>query len=81
MQLVGPRPEVSRYVEMLHSQFAELLQEAPGLTDPASLAYIDEGNKFSSIKLDNQYVSEIFQTNSGCHSNIDATVLSSPMFE
>ena len=43
MSLVGPRPEVPRYVALYP---AELRQRAlavrPGITDPASLAYIDE---------------------------------------
>lgn len=59
MQLVGPRPEVSRYVEMFRPQFEKLLQEPPGLTDPASLTYIDESTHFSSAEFEKQYVSEI----------------------
>ncbi|HKO30484.1 MAG TPA: sugar transferase, partial [Nitrospiraceae bacterium] len=42
MSLVGPRPEVPRYVEPLRSEFSEILVVRPGLTDLASLKYIDE---------------------------------------
>ena len=42
MSLVGPRPEVPRYVEPLRSQFAEVLSIRPGLTDLASVKYINE---------------------------------------
>lgn len=42
MSFVGPRPEVPRYVERLRSEFAEVLTVRPGLTDLASLRYIDE---------------------------------------
>ena len=42
MSLVGPRPEVPRYVEPLRSEFSEVLVVRPGLTDLASLKYIDE---------------------------------------
>ena len=42
MSLVGPRPEVPRYVEPLRSEFSEILVIRPGLTDLASLKYIDE---------------------------------------
>jgi lipopolysaccharide/colanic/teichoic acid biosynthesis glycosyltransferase len=42
MQFVGPRPEVERYVEMFRPQYAILLEEKPGITDPASLAYRHE---------------------------------------
>ena len=42
MSLVGPRPEVPRYVEALRSEFSEVLVIRPGLTDLASVKYIDE---------------------------------------
>jgi FlaA1/EpsC-like NDP-sugar epimerase/lipopolysaccharide/colanic/teichoic acid biosynthesis glycosyltransferase len=42
MSLVGPRPEVPRYVEPLRSEFSEILAVRPGITDLASLKYIDE---------------------------------------
>lgn len=42
MSLVGPRPEVRRYVEQFRSDYEELLTVRPGITDPASLKYRDE---------------------------------------
>jgi lipopolysaccharide/colanic/teichoic acid biosynthesis glycosyltransferase len=43
MSLVGPRPEVPRYVAHYPPALRErALAVRPGLTDPASLAYIDE---------------------------------------
>ena len=42
MSLVGPRPEVPRYVEMFPEAYADVLAVRPGLTDLASLKYIDE---------------------------------------
>ena len=43
MSLVGPRPEVPRYVRPLHRrEQRRLLALTPGITDPASLAFIDE---------------------------------------
>jgi len=42
MSLVGPRPEVRQYVEMFRSQYEEILQVLPGITDLASLYYRDE---------------------------------------
>ena len=42
MSLVGPRPEVPRYVEPLRSEFADVLVVRPGLTDFASVKYINE---------------------------------------
>src|SRR6476469_6274431 len=42
MSFVGPRPEVPRYVERLRSAFSPVLSVRPGITDLASLRYIDE---------------------------------------
>ncbi len=42
MSLVGPRPEVPKYVEMFHDDYAYVLRVRPGLTDPASIKYRDE---------------------------------------
>jgi lipopolysaccharide/colanic/teichoic acid biosynthesis glycosyltransferase len=43
MSLVGPRPEVPRYVALYPPALRErVLAVRPGITDPASLAYIDE---------------------------------------
>lgn len=43
MSLVGPRPEVPRYVAMYSPEQRAVLDELPGITDPASLRYYDEG--------------------------------------
>lgn len=42
MSLVGPRPEVRKYVEMYTSEQRKVLSVKPGLTDYASIHYIDE---------------------------------------
>jgi len=43
MSLVGPRPEVPRYVAMYPAELrAKVLSVRPGITDPASIAYRDE---------------------------------------
>jgi lipopolysaccharide/colanic/teichoic acid biosynthesis glycosyltransferase len=43
MSLVGPRPEVPRYVALYPPALRDrALAVRPGLTDPASLAYMDE---------------------------------------
>jgi len=42
MSLVGPRPEVPRYVEMFPTDFQTILTVRPGITDLASLRYRDE---------------------------------------
>ncbi len=42
MSLVGPRPEVPRYVALYSPEQRAVLDELPGITDPASLRYYDE---------------------------------------
>jgi lipopolysaccharide/colanic/teichoic acid biosynthesis glycosyltransferase len=42
MSLVGPRPEVERYVHLFPDAYARILRVRPGLTDYAALAYRDE---------------------------------------
>lgn len=42
MSLVGPRPEVARYVARYTEAERRVLQLVPGVTDPASLEYRDE---------------------------------------
>jgi len=48
MSLVGPRPEVSRYVELFRPDYEEILRVRPGLTDLASLKYRDEAGLLGS---------------------------------
>ena len=42
MTLVGPRPEVPKYVAMYTPQQRTVLELAPGITDKASIAFADE---------------------------------------
>jgi lipopolysaccharide/colanic/teichoic acid biosynthesis glycosyltransferase len=59
MQLVGARPEVERYVQLFRPQYAVILQERPGITDPATLVYRHEDQIFSADRMEEQYVKEI----------------------
>lgn len=48
MSLVGPRPEVPRYVALYPAGLRErALAVRPGITDPASLAFIDEAERLA----------------------------------
>ena len=42
MSLVGPRPEVARYVDAYTSEQKKVLQLSPGITDIASVRYCNE---------------------------------------
>lgn len=49
MSLVGPRPEVPRYVALYPADLRErALAVRPGITDPASLAWIDEAAQLAA---------------------------------
>ena len=42
MSIVGPRPEVRKYVEMYNDEQQKILSIRPGITDYASIEFIDE---------------------------------------
>ena len=42
MSLVGPRPEVPRYVDLFRSDYEEILTVRPGITDHASIRFRNE---------------------------------------
>ncbi|MDD2637301.1 MAG: sugar transferase [Bacteroidales bacterium] len=44
MSFVGPRPEVRKYVDLYTSEQLKVLDVKPGLTDYASIEYIDESD-------------------------------------
>ncbi|MBC7361713.1 MAG: sugar transferase [Candidatus Aminicenantes bacterium] len=47
MSLVGPRPEVEKYVKLYNIQQKQVLELVPGITDPASIKYFDENEILS----------------------------------
>jgi lipopolysaccharide/colanic/teichoic acid biosynthesis glycosyltransferase len=59
MQLVGARPELESYVERFRRQYAVLLQDLPGITDPGTLTYRDEEQLLATDQFEEQYVSNI----------------------
>lgn len=74
MSIVGPRPEVRKYVNLYNEEQRHVLSVLPGLTDYASLQYINESDLLSQstdpealymneimpakLKLNLQYISE-----------------------
>jgi lipopolysaccharide/colanic/teichoic acid biosynthesis glycosyltransferase len=42
MSIVGPRPEVRRYVDRFRQDYEPILRVRPGITDPASIRFRDE---------------------------------------
>jgi lipopolysaccharide/colanic/teichoic acid biosynthesis glycosyltransferase len=50
MSLVGPRPEVRRYVELFRKDYEQILKIRPGITDLASLKYNDEATLLTQLE-------------------------------
>ena len=60
MSLVGPRPELRRYVELFRKDYEEILKVRPGITDYASIEYVDEEKVLSSsADAEETYIKEI----------------------
>ncbi|GAA4451803.1 O-antigen biosynthesis protein WlbG [Novipirellula rosea] len=60
MSLVGPRPEVPKYVEMFEDDFRQILIVRPGLTDLASIKYRDESTVLAQAEdPEREYITRI----------------------
>ena len=60
MSLVGPRPEVRKYVDMYTDEQRQVLTVRPGITDYASIEYIDENRLLAPAEdPDRTYIEEI----------------------
>ena len=60
MSIVGPRPEVPRYVAMYTAEQRQVLNVRPGITSMASIAYIDENEVLGrSSDPERTYVEEV----------------------
>ncbi|MEQ8199024.1 MAG: sugar transferase [Clostridiaceae bacterium] len=55
MSLVGPRPEVPRYVNMYSEEQRKVLLVRPGITDLASIRYKDENDLLGSVEDPEQF--------------------------
>ena len=60
MSLVGPRPEVRKYVEMYSTEQLRVLEVQPGITDYASIEYSNENELLArSADPEKTYIDEI----------------------
>lgn len=50
MSLVGPRPEVPRYVKLYNEEQLKVLAVKPGITDLASIRYRDENDLLGEVE-------------------------------
>lgn len=60
MSLVGPRPEVRKYVELYTDEQRKVLRVRPGITDYASIEYANENELLSKAEdPDRTYIEEV----------------------
>ncbi len=60
MSLVGPRPEVRKYVEMYTPEQKQVLSTRPGITDYASIMFINENELLAQAEHPEEfYIKEI----------------------
>lgn len=59
MSLVGPRPDVEGYADLLQGEDRVILELAPGITGPATLKYRDEEVLLSSQENPKRYNDEV----------------------
>ena len=60
MSLVGPRPEVRKYVDLYTDEQRKVLSVRPGITDYASIEYVDENTILGQAEdADKVYVEQI----------------------
>lgn len=60
MSLVGPRPEVRKYVDLYTEEQKKVLSVRPGITDYASIEYVDENEILGKAEdPDKTYIEEI----------------------
>ena len=60
MSVIGPRPEIKKYVEMFKDEYKEILKIKPGMTDYALIAFRNEEEilaKFENVE--EGYIKEI----------------------
>ena len=60
MSLVGPRPEIRKYVDLYTAEQRKVLSVRPGITDYASLEYINENEILGkSSQPEQKYITEV----------------------
>jgi lipopolysaccharide/colanic/teichoic acid biosynthesis glycosyltransferase len=60
MSIVGPRPEVEKYVKLYNQEQLNVLKVKPGITDWASIKYVNENEILAKSKNpEDTYITEI----------------------
>lgn len=59
MSFVGPRPILPELIVSDHPAYRQLYRVRPGLTDPASIKYADEGQRLQRVENPERYFHEV----------------------
>lgn len=60
MSIVGPRPEVRKYVDLYTSEQLQVLDVQPGITDYASIEYANENDLLAEFSdPENKYIQQV----------------------
>lgn len=59
MSIVGPRPEVRRYVNLYTKDQMQILSVRPGITDPASIKYRNENEILEKVEDPEDYYTKV----------------------
>ena len=59
MSLVGPRPQVTYYTDQYVGENRLILSVKPGITDLASIYFVDMDQTLGSVDVDNKYKNEV----------------------
>lgn len=59
MSFVGPRPEVRKYVNLYNSEQKRVLEVKPGITDYASIKYVNENDILGKVEDPERYYIDV----------------------
>ena len=59
MSFVGPRPQVARYTDLYNQEELKILTVRPGLTDYASIHFVDMDQALGSTDVDAKYLEHV----------------------
>lgn len=80
MSLVGPRPEVRKYVDMYTPEQMHVLDVRPGITDMASILYCDENDLLEKSEDPDKFYIEVVMQDK-LRINLDYVVHHSFLFD
>tara|TARA_B100001287_G_scaffold243285_1_gene219241 strand:- start:531 stop:1121 length:591 start_codon:yes stop_codon:yes gene_type:complete len=63
MSVVGPRPEVAKYIALYNSEQLKVLSVKPGITDYASIVYFDENQLLGQSENPEKTYTEVIMPN------------------